>query len=296
MMADTHGSDISPEIFKNVRRIEMAALRLVTHLFTGEYSSVFKGQGMEFAEVRPYEPGDEIRSIDWNVTARMRQPYVKRYVEERESIMMLLVDVSGSLSRAGSRMLKSRLSAEVAAVLAFAAIQNNDKVGLVLFTDRVEKYVPPRKGRRHVLRVVREMLTHRPEHVGTDLNAALELFARVTKRRSTAFLLSDFHAPEYERALRWAAARHDVVALDIHDPLEEALPATGVMRWVDAETGKLRLTRTGVKLQNADRLEEERRTLFHRMRIDRIRLSTAEPYVEPLLAFFRRRERRRQYA
>ncbi|MBT3270446.1 DUF58 domain-containing protein [Candidatus Poribacteria bacterium] len=295
-MPDTHGADISPEIFKNVRRIEMAALRLVTHLFTGEYSSVFKGQGMEFAEVRPYEPGDDIRSIDWNVTARMRQPYVKRYVEERESIMMLLVDVSGSLSRAGSRMLKSRLAAEVAAVLAFAAIQNNDKVGLILFTDRVEKYVPPRKGRRHVLRVVREILTHRPERVGTDLNAALQLFARVTKRRSTAFLLSDFHAPEYESALRWAAARHDVVALEIHDPLEEALPAAGVMRWVDAETGKLRLTRTGITLRNADRLEEERRTLFHRMRIDRVRLSTAEPYVEPLLAFFRRRERRRQYA
>jgi uncharacterized protein (DUF58 family) len=246
--------------------------------------------------VRPYEPGDDIRSIDWNVTARMRQPYIKRYVEERESIMMLLVDVSGSLSRAGSRMLKSRLAAEVAAVLAFAAIQNNDKVGLILFTDRVEKYVPPRKGRRHVLRVVREILTHQPERLGTDLSAALQLFARVTRRRSTAFLLSDFHATEYERPLRWASARHDVVALEIHDPLEEALPATGVMRWRDAETGKIRLTKTGITLETADRLEEERRALFHRIRIDRVRLSTAQPYVEPLLAFFRRRERRRQYA
>jgi uncharacterized protein (DUF58 family) len=295
-MPDTAGADISPEIFRNVRRIEMAALRLVNHLFTGEYSSVFKGQGMEFAEVRPYEPGDDIRSIDWNVTARMRQPYIKRYIEERESIMMLLVDVSGSLSHAGSKMLKSRLAAEVAAVLAFAAIQNNDKVGLILFTDRVEKYVPPRKGRRHVLRVVREILTHRPERVGTDLSAALQLFARVTRRRSTAFLLSDFHATAYEKPLRWASTRHDVVALEIHDPLEEALPATGVMRWRDAETGKIRLTKTGIALGNADRLEEERRALFHRMRIDRVRLSTAEPYVEPLLAFFRRRERRRQYA
>ena len=281
---------------RRIRRLEFRTRRAVNEFAPGAYRSLFRGQGMEFAEVRPYEPGDDIRSIDWNVTARMRQPYVKRYVEERESIMMLLVDVSGSLSRAGSRMLKSRLAAEVAAVLAFAAIQNNDKVGLILFTDRVEKYVPPRKGRRHVLRVVREILTHRPERVGTDLNAALQLFARVTKRRSTAFLLSDFHAPEYESALRWAAARHDVVALEIHDPLEEALPAAGVMRWVDAETGKLRLTRTGITLRNADRLEEERRTLFHRMRIDRVRLSTAEPYVEPLLAFFRRRERRRQYA
>ena len=295
-MADTASADISPEVFRNVRRIEMAALRLVNHLFTGEYSSVFKGQGMEFAEVRPYEPGDDIRSIDWNVTARMRQPYVKRYIEERESIMMLLVDVSGSLSRAGSKMLKSRLAAEVAAVLAFAAIQNNDKVGLILFTDRVEKYVPPRKGRRHVLRVVREILTHQPDSVGTDLSAALQLFARVTRRRSTAFLLSDFHATAYERPLRWASARHDVVALEIHDPLEEALPTAGVMRWKDAETGKIRLTKTGIALGNADRQEEERRSLFHRMRIDRVRLSTAEPYVEPLLAFFRRRERRRQYA
>ncbi|MDA1192768.1 MAG: DUF58 domain-containing protein [Candidatus Poribacteria bacterium] len=283
---------LSPEVFKNVRRIEMVAMRLVTHLFTGEYHSVFKGQGIEFAEVRPYEPGDDVRTIDWNVTARTGVAHIKRYVEERESVLMLLVDASGSL-RVGSRGLKSQLCAEVAAVLALAAIQNNDKVGLILFTDRVEKYVPPRKGRRHVLRVVREILTHQPERRGTNLSEALAYFARVNRKRCTAFVLSDFHQTDgngYDAALKRAAARHDLVAVEIRDPMESRLPNVGIIRWIDAETNALRVTHTGVELDAQTAVRAER---FRRHRVDHVPLSTGESYVEPLLAFFRRREKRR---
>lgn len=279
---------LSPEIFKNVRRIEMIALRLVNHLFTGEYGSVFKGQGMEFAEVRAYEPGDDVRNIDWNVTARTGQAHIKRYVEERETVIMLLVDVSGSL-QVGSQTLKSALCAEVSAVLALSAIQNNDKVGLILFTDRVEKYVPPRKGLRHVLRVIREILSHEPQSTGTNLSVALDFFARVIRRRSAAFLLSDFHATGYEKSLRIVASRHDVVALELRDPLEKSLPKAGFIRWVDAETGVVRLSRTGITLPDK---RVERSQLFRRLRVDLVPLSTGESYVEPLLGFFRQRAKR----
>ncbi|MBM3214619.1 DUF58 domain-containing protein [Candidatus Poribacteria bacterium] len=289
-MATHREPAISPEVFANVRRIEMVALRLVTHLFTGEYSSVFKGQGIEFAEVRPYEPGDDIRSIDWNVTARMGQAYIKRYVEERESVLILIVDASGSL-QVGSHRLKSSLAAEISAVLALAAIQNNDKVGLILFTDRVEQYVPPRKGRRHVLRVVREILTHRPTERGTNLEAALDFFSRVTRRRSTAFILSDFHASGYDHALRVAAKRHDVVALEIRDPLERELPDVGLVRWVDAETGAIQVAPSGRAVRDQD---VARRELFRQLRVDTVSVLTSEPYIEPLLGFFRRRELRRR--
>jgi uncharacterized protein (DUF58 family) len=268
----------------------MVATRLVNHLLAGEYGSVFKGQGIEFAEVRPYEPGDDIRSIDWNVTARMGLAYIKRFVEERESVLMLLFDASGSL-QVGSHRRKSAVASEVAAVLALAAIQNNDKVGLILFTDRVEKYVPPRKGRRHVLRVIREIVTFRPSNTGTNLAEALDFFARVARRRSAAFVLSDFHATDYERSLRVVANRHDVVALVIRDRLERETPNVGLVRWRDAESGEVRLAATGTALDAGD---EGRRKLFQQLRVDAVPISTDASYIEPLLSFFRRRERRQR--
>lgn len=283
-------SELSPEVFRNVRRIEMVATRLVNHLLAGEYESVFRGKGIEFAEVRPYEPGDDIRFIDWNVTARMGQAYVKRFVEERESVVMLLVDASGSL-QVGSSRRKSVVAAEVAAVLALAAVQNNDKVGLLLFTDRVEKYVPPRKGRRHVLRVIREIITFRPKNPGTNLAEAFSFCARVARRRWAVFVLSDFHAIDYERPLRILAHRHDVVALVLRDRLEREIPHVGLVRWRDAETGELRLS-TSDRFFDAD--DEARRQLFQQIRLDAVAIFTDQPYIEPLLSFFRKRERRQR--
>jgi len=285
---ETPATQLPTEVFQNVRRLEMMATRLVNHLVAGEYRSVFKGQGVEFAEVRPYEPGDDVRAIDWNVTARMGQAYIKRFVEERESAVMLLVDASGSL-QVGSSRRKSALALEVAAVLALAAAQNNDKVGLILFTDAVEKYVPPRKGRRHVLRILRELVLFRPTNPGTNLAAALDFFARVARRRSIAFVLSDFHARDYARSLRVAASRHEVVAVVIRDPLERQTPRVGLVRWRDAETGEVRLASTGVALETED---ASRRLLFQQYRVETIPLSTDTPPIEPLLAYFRRVERR----
>ncbi len=279
---------VSDDVLRAVRRIEIASVRLVNEVFTGEYTSVFRGQGLEFAEVRPYEPGDDIRAIDWSASARMGQPYVKRHVEERESVMMLLFDVSGSL-RVGSRALKSRYVAEAAAVLALAAVKNNDKVGLILFSDRVEKYVPPRKGRRHALRVVRETLTHRASHEGTDIASALAFFGRVTRRHSIAFVLSDFHASEYEAPLKRVSQRHDVTAVAVRDPIESTPPGVGLVRWIDAETGSIRVA-------EGDTGDDARAPLsgeLMRSRVDSISLSTDAPYVEPLLDFFKRRKRRR---
>lgn len=283
-------SELSPEVFRNVRRIEMVATRLVNHLLAGEYESVFKGQGIEFAEVRPYEPGDDVRFIDWNVTARMGQAYVKRFVEERESVVMLLVDASGSL-QVGSFRRKIAVAAEVAAVVALAAVQNNDKVGLLLFTDRVEKYVPPRKGRRHVLRVIREIVTFRPQNPGTNLAEAFSFCARVARRRCAIFILSDFHATAYERPLRILTHRHDVVALVLRDRLEREIPHVGLIRWRDAETGEIRIATPGKPLDPDD---ETRRQFFQQIRLDTVAIFTDEPYIEPLLSFFRKRERRQR--
>ena len=280
---------VSLETLRSVRRIEFAALRFANHLHAGDYSSVFKGQGIEFADVRRYEPGDDARAIDWNVTARLGQPYIKRYVEEREAVVMLLADASGS-TRVGSRELKSRLCAEVCAALALAAVKNNDKTGLILFTDRVEKHIPPRKGRRHALRIAREALTCRPTGNGTDLRPPLELFARICRRRSAAFLLSDFYADGYEAALKAAASRHRILAVEIRDPLERAIPKVGWVRWKDAESGAVK---TSAQTRLTARQDRERNALFKRLRIDCARLETGRSFVEPLLSLFRRGERRR---
>lgn len=288
----------SQEILKKVRRIEIRTSRLVNESLAGEYHSVFKGRGMEFDEVREYTPGDDIRTIDWNVTSRMGHPYVKKFVEERELTVMLLVDASasGDFGTAGST--KRSMAAEVCALLAFSAIRNNDRVGLLIFTDREERYVPPRKGRNHVLRVISEVLTFQPLGKGTDLAMALESLARGIRRRSVAFVVSDFLCADFERELRLANRKHDLIALSLSDPRESELPAVGILELEDAETGRRILVdtwdREGRRRFQALAAErrELRRRLFRQNEVDFVELSTSLPYDAPLIRFFRERARR----
>lgn len=289
---------IPREILKKVRRIQIFTTRVVQDVFAGEYQSVFKGRGMEFEEVREYQPGDDVRSIDWNVTARTGHPYVKVFREERELTVMLLADISASGSFGTVRQYKSELIAEFCAVLAFAAINNNDRIGLILFTDRIEKYIPPKKGVTHVLRVIRELLYRSPRGKKTDIGAAVEFLSRVATRRTVSFLVSDFFAEGYERALRIAAKRHDLIAVDVGDPRERSLPDVGIMELEDPETGEALSADTGDRrLREAfHRIMEARGKVrdgfFASHGIDCIKVSTGEPYVRALLKFFKARERR----
>ena len=229
---------IPAEILRKVKRIEIRTRHLVNTVFSGEYHSVFKGQGVAFAEVREYQPGDDIRTIDWNVTARMGHPFVKVFDEERELTVMLMVDASASGDFGTVEQMKGEIGVELCALLAFSAIQNNDRVGLIIFTDEVEAFIPPKKGKKHVLRVIRELLYFRPTRRGTDIGAALDYLNRVTRRKSVVFLVSDFVASGYERALRVAGRRHDLVAVALQDPRETALPDVGIVELEDAETGE----------------------------------------------------------
>ena len=298
---------IPREILKKIRQIELRTNRIVTESLAGQYHSVFKGQGMNFDEVREYQPGDDVRAIDWNVTARMNHPFIKKFVEERELTVMLVVDVSGS-GRFGSRgQSKRELAAEIASVLAFSAIRNNDKVGLILFTDGVEKFIPPRKGRSHVLRVIREVLFFEPERRGTDLKAALEFFLRVQSHKAVTVVVSDFLLGNgtgllpkaVQTALRQANRRHDVVAVQITDPYELQLPALGRLVLEDAETGEVVEINTGDaggRAAFALRQEKLRGELAKQLRgsgIDSIQLRTDEPYGAALGKFFETREKRR---
>jgi uncharacterized protein (DUF58 family) len=289
---------VSPEILRQVKLLELQTRGLVNSLFTGEYRSVFKGQGMEFAEVREYQAGDEVRSIDWNVTARMGRPFVKRYIEERELTVMLAVDLSGS-ERFGTRgRFKSELASELAAVLAMSAIRNNDRVGAVLFTDRIEHVVPPRKGRRHALRLMRDLLVFSPVGRKTDLAAALEYTGRMLAHKAIIFVVSDFQSPDIEHPLKLLAQRHDVVAVTVDDPSEQTLPDVGLARFVDPETGvtlDVDTSDPAVRTQFAAAVEEElsaRRHLLRRLAIDEIPVHTDGSVVEPLIKFFRARETR----
>lgn len=289
---------VSPEVLRQVKLLELQTRGLVNSLFTGEYRSVFKGQGMEFAEVREYQAGDEVRSIDWNVTARMGRPFVKRYIEERELTVMLAVDLSGS-ERFGTRgRFKSELASELAAVLAMSAIRNNDRVGAVLFTDRIEHVVPPRKGRRHALRLMRDLLVFEPSGTRTDLPAALEYTGKMLSHKSIIFVVSDFQADEIEHPLKLLAQRHDVVAVTVDDPSEQTLPDIGLARFVDPETGvtlDVDTSDPSVRTQFAAAVEEEisgRRRLLRRLAIDEIPVHTDGSVVEPLIRFFRARETR----
>lgn len=286
------------EILKKIKRLELRTRRLVDSSFAGAYHSVFKGRGMNFEEVREYVPGDEIRTIDWNVTARTNVPHVKKFTEERELTVMLLVDVSASGNFGSVRLSKRELAAEVASILAFSAIQNNDKVGLLLFTDRVELFIAPKKGRQHILRLIRDMLYFEPAGRGTDLSQALEYLNRVVVRRAVAFVISDFLAGGFEKPLAVTARRHDTIAVPIVDPGEEELPDVGIITLEDAETGRqIDVNTSSRAAMNAfaalelKRYEEIRR-VFRAHRIDSVPLRTDQDYLTPLRAFFEQRERR----
>jgi uncharacterized protein (DUF58 family) len=289
---------IPRELLRALRKIEIHTNRLATAQLSANYTSVFKGQGLAFAEVRQYQPGDDVRSIDWNVTARMNEAYVKVFVEEREMTVMLVADVSAS-ERFGTRVApKARVAAEVGALCAFSAIKHNDRVGLILATDRVEKIVPPKKGEKHVMRVVREILAARAEHPGTDLSVALETLFRVARRRSVAFLLSDFFASGHERALSLAASRHDVIPVMLVDPRDEELPDVGLGAFEDLESGESVLVDTAsvrVRAEYARRMRrqrEEQVRLFRKLGLDHCVVRTDRPYVTPLRDLFARRARR----
>jgi len=289
---------IPRQIIQKIRQIEIRTKHLVNDVFSGEYHSVFKGRGMEFAEVREYEPGDEIRSIDWNVTARLGRPYIKRFIEERELTVILMADVSASGHFGTVNQMKSEITAEICALLAYAAIQNNDRVGLLMFTDQIEKFIPPKKGRTHILRVIREVLYNQPGHTGTDLTQALEYLNRLLTRRSIVFILSDFLTEDYMKPLRVASKRHDVVAVTITDPRELSLPGIGLIELQDAETGEEVLVDTGDagwRRQYAEyneALREARDQQFRVTGVDAIHIRTDEPYIDPLLQFFKLRERK----
>jgi len=313
---------IPREILKKIRQVEIRTNRLVSETLAGQYHSVFKGQGMNFDEVREYQPGDEVRSIDWNVTARMNHPFVKKFVEERELTLLLVVDVSGSGRFGSVAQSKRELATEIASVLAFSAIRNNDKVGLILFTDQIEKFIPPRKGRRHVLRVIREVLFYEPARPGTDLNHALEFLLRVTAHRAISVVISDFIgspsqaepgtpktksrtllleslAQSSQKMLRHANRRHDVVAVQISDPRELELPALGRIVLKDAETGEVVEVDTGDQRRRSAFAERQARALadtarlFRSVGIDSIQLRTDQPYAAALGRFFEMREKRR---
>jgi len=286
------------DIIRKIRRIEITTSKLVTDMLSGQYESVFKGRGIEFDEVREYQPGDEIRSIDWNVTARMGHPFIKKYVEERQLTVMILLDASGSSYFGTSKRLKSELAAEVSAVLAFAAIQNKDRVGLIIFTDRVEKFIPPRKGPSHVLRVIREALYFKPKGKGTDIAGALRYLDGVTARRVVAFIISDFFAKDYKKALSLANKRHDAVAITITDPREITLPNVGLVELSDAETGSVYMIDTSNALvrekysARSRELVEERRKIFSGVSMDHIDIMTDKSYIEEFIKFFKKRKKR----
>jgi len=278
-----------------VRLIELRTRRLVNSLFAGEYRSIFKGHGMEFAEVREYMPGDEVRSIDWNVTARMGKPFVKRYIEERELTVMLVVDLSGSSQYGTVSRFKSEMATELAAVLTMSAVRNNDRVGVLLFTDRIEHVVRPGKGRRHALRIIRDVLVHTPKGKGTNIGAALEYLNRLLPHRAIVFLISDLLDPGLERPLKFLSKRHDVVVAPLEDPSEWVLPDIGVARFVDPETGQVvsvdtsdHRVREGFR-HAAEGERTARRQLLRRLAIDEVPVNTRDGYLEALLRFFRAR-------
>jgi len=286
------------EILKKVRRIEISTRGLVNEVFSGEYHSVFKGRGMTFSEVREYQYGDDIRTIDWNVTARTGSPFVKVFEEERELTVLLVVDVSASGNFGTRERLKGEVAVELSAVLAFSAIKNNDKIGLILFSDRIEKFVPPRKGRRHVLRVLRELLYHQPQGRGTDIGGALEYLSRVVPRRAVVFLVSDFMGAGFSRPLSVAGKRHDLIAIRMKDRREGELPALGLLEMEDPETGQRLVVNTSSQAFRDAFLHDSRESgaeldrLFRRSNVDVIDIETGRPYVEPLLRFFKDRMRR----
>jgi uncharacterized protein (DUF58 family) len=287
------------EIFKNIRRIEIRTKRLVNDVFSGEYHSTFKGRGMEFEEVRQYEPGDDIRLIDWNVTARVGYPFIKKFREERELSVIFLIDMSSSGYFGTKERFKEETAAELCAVLAFSAIKNNDKVGMIIFTDRIEKFIPPKKGKGHVLRLIREILYFKPVGTGTDIGGALDYFNRVIKKKSVVFLISDFLSENYLKPLQIANNKHDIVAMKISDPRELKFDNVGLIELEDAETGETLIIDTGsseFRLDFAQKAEADNfglKRAFKLINLDFIQIITNQSYIVPLIKFFRMREKRR---
>ena len=285
------------ELFKKAKTIEIASRRLVDETLAGQYHSVFKGRGLIFSDVRPYYPGDDVRAIDWNITARMNAPHVKQFVEERDRTVNLMIDMSASEYFGSQGSVKRELAAELAAVVAFSAIKNNDRVGLYIVTDKVERYVPPKKGRRHVLRVIGEILAFKPQSRGTDLAKGLDFFAKVARRRSVLFLVSDFLSDGWEQAMKIARQRHELVPVVVSDPMEEVLPKVGLLVLEDLETGQVvevdttsRVARDFAKrAQNQSQVREQ---ALRRLNVDVVKVFTNEPYVDALIAFFRARAKR----
>jgi len=289
---------IPKEVLKKIRRIEIRTKKLVNDLFSGEYHSTFKGQGMEFEEVRQYEPGDDIRLIDWNVTARTGYPHIKKFKEERELSVVLVVDASSSGQFGTRERFKSETAAELSALLAFSAIKNNDKVGLIIFTDTIEKFVPPQKGRAHALRLIRDILYFRPKGVGTNIGGALEYLSKVIKRRSVVFLISDFMSSDFYKPLQIAKNKHDIIAMKITDPRETSFDNLGLIELEDAETGEVFMIDTSsreFRREFSARAEEDHLALkkgFQLINTDFINIRTDRSYIVPLINFFKMREKR----
>lgn len=287
------------ELIKKVRKIEIKTRGLSKQLFSGEYHSAFKGRGMAFSEVREYQHGDDIRAIDWNVTAKLNHPYVKIFEEERELTVMMLIDISGSESFGTKSLFKRELITELCAVLAFSAMQNNDKIGVVFFTDKVEKYIPPKKGKKHVLRIIRELIEFQPQSTGTNISEAIRYFTNIVKKRSIAFIMSDFLSEEFEDALRISNRRHDTVAMHIYDQREAELPKLGLVRMRDAETGAESWvdTSSDIVRRNYSNWWNEKQNALHntftKSNVDVVKIRTDEHYVVPLMNFFKRRGARK---
>lgn len=290
---------LSPELIAQMKSIAFRTKFLVSETFAGSYESAFKGRGMQFEEVRPYFPGDDIRTIDWNVTARTGLPHIKLFREERELTLMFIVDVSASMRFGTVKRFKSEAAAEVAAILAHTALKSNDKVGLIIFSDKVEHYIPPKKGRAHIWRVIRDILTYDSKATHTDITAALNYLNRVAKRKLVAFLISDFQCEGYENALRRTAKHHDVIAMTISDPKEKDMPEVGLVELKDMESGETVLLDTGARDvrrrfdETMRREREARKDLFNACGVSHIGISTDGSTVEPIIQFFRKRERRR---
>ncbi|MBL9018429.1 MAG: DUF58 domain-containing protein [Myxococcales bacterium] len=285
------------ELFKKAKKIEIASRRLVDETLAGQYHSVFKGRGLIFSDVRPYYPGDDVRAIDWNITARMNAPHVKQFIEERDRTVNLMIDMSASEYFGSQGSVKRELAAELAAVVAFSAIKNNDRVGLYIVTDKVERYVPPKKGRRHVLRVIGEILAFKPQSRATDLAKGLDFFAKVARRRSVLFLVSDFLSEGWEQPMKIARQRHELVPVVVSDPMEQVLPKVGLLLLEDLETGQLvevdttsRVARDFAKRAQSQAMIREQ--ALRRLNVDVVKVFTNEPYVDALIAFFRARAKR----
>ena len=286
------------ELLKKVRKIEIKTKGLSNHIFSGEYHTAFKGKGMAFSEVREYQPGDDVRSIDWNVTARYNSPFVKVFEEEREMTVILLIDVSGSSDFGTQTQLKREVATEIAAVLAFSAINNNDKIGVIFFSDKIEKFIPPKKGKSHILRIIRELITFESESKKTNIEVALKYFNNIIKKRSVCFILSDFMDTNFDKSLKIARNKHDIVALRIHDDREEILPNVGLLKVEDAESGEMRWVDSSNKKvrtnynNNYREFEKELKQNLQSSGVDHIDIKTGKDYIKPLMNFFKNRGKR----